>query len=97
MKRDFDDPRLFYYFYRQDTNAQNEDIFTLGCASQGAPGHYAPVTSIYEDINASVPFCTAVPSRGYWGRDHGDASQVFHQTEQKELYGDFTLQEELLT
>jgi hypothetical protein len=70
-EKEIDDPRLRYYFYRQDGNANNEDIFTLGCAVQSAPGHYGSVTSIYNNTIA-VPFCTADPARGYWGRDHGD-------------------------
>ncbi len=86
-EKGFDDPRLFYYFYRQDTNAQNEDIFTLGCAAQGAPGHYAPVVSIYEDINVSVPFCTAVPARGYWGRDHGDNGGIPPDDQKRTVWG----------
>lgn len=87
QEKGFDDPRLFYYFYRQDTNAQNEDIFTLGCAVQSAPGHYASVTSIYEDVDVTVPFCTAVPSRGYWGRDHGDDNGIPPDNTKRTVWG----------
>lgn len=73
-EKGFDDPRLRYYFYRQDTDATNEDIFTLGCAVQSAPGHYSSVTSIYN--TTTVPFCTADAGRGYWGRDHGDSNGI---------------------
>jgi hypothetical protein len=69
-EKGFDDPRLRYYFYRQDTDATDEDIFTLGCAAQSAPGHYAALSSIYS--GTALPFCTAVPDRGFWGRDHGN-------------------------
>jgi len=75
VEKGFEDPRLRYYFYRQDNDATDEDIFTLGCAVQNPPGHYGSFTSIY-DNTIPVPFCTAVPALGYWGRDHGDASGI---------------------
>ena len=87
QEKGFDDPRLFYYFYRQDINAQNEDIFTLSCSVQSAPGHYASVTSIYDDIDVTTPFCTAVPARGYWGRDHGDDSGIPPDNASRTVWG----------
>ncbi len=84
-EKGFDDPRLKYYFYRQDLNANNEDIFTLGCGAQSAPGHYSSVTSFY--TSEPVPFCTAVPSRGYWGRDHGDNSGIPPDNDKRTAYG----------
>lgn len=84
-EKGFDDPRLRYYFYRQDTNATNEDIFTLGCAVQSAPGHYAGVTSLFN--NTVVPFCTADAARGYWGRDHGDNNGIPPDVNKRTLWG----------
>ncbi|GAA0724898.1 hypothetical protein GCM10009430_29820 [Aquimarina litoralis] len=81
-----DDPRLRYYFYRQDDNANDEDIFTLGCLVQSAPGHYGTETSIY-DNNIGMPFCTADPGRGYWGRDHGDNAGIPPDNEKRTVYG----------
>lgn len=68
------DPRRRFYFFRQDINTTNEDIFTLGCNFQQAPAHYGSpqFNSIYEPA-IRTPFCVA-STAGYWGRDHGDAS-----------------------
>ncbi len=58
-----DDPRRFYYFYRQNAATPgfgadpNEE--TLACSLETAPAHYAGYT-----------FCGL--DEGYWGRDHGD-------------------------
>jgi hypothetical protein len=71
-----EDPRLRYYFYRQDCDETNEDAFTLGCVTIPYPAHWPS--------NQRLPFCTASldfgdPGKkyaGYWGRDHGDASGI---------------------
>ncbi|RZS99942.1 SusD/RagB family nutrient-binding outer membrane lipoprotein [Aquimarina brevivitae] len=81
-----DDPRLRYYFYRQDSNANNEDIFTLGCIVQSAPGHYGNESSIY-DNSIGMPFCVADAGRGYWGRDHGDNGGIPPDDEKRTVYG----------
>jgi len=65
-----EDPRLNYYFYRQDCDETDEDFFTLSCQALPYPSHFPP----------GLPWCTASsdfgdPSGsygGYWGRDHGD-------------------------
>ncbi|MDY8134432.1 SusD/RagB family nutrient-binding outer membrane lipoprotein [Aquimarina sp. 2201CG5-10] len=87
FEKGLDDPRLRYYFYRQDNNANGEDIFTLGCGDgrQSPPGHYASVTSIFN--TTPVPFCTADPGRGYWGRDHGDNGGIPPDNQQRTVYG----------
>jgi len=85
-EKGFEDPRLRYYFYRQDNDATDENIFTLGCAVQNAPGHYASFTSIY-DNTIGVPFCTAVPALGYWGRDHGDDGGIPPDQNQRTVPG----------
>ncbi|WP_299440279.1 SusD/RagB family nutrient-binding outer membrane lipoprotein [uncultured Aquimarina sp.] len=86
-EKGIDDPRLRYYFYRQDNDATGEDIFTLGCGDgrQSAPGHYAAVTSIYN--TTPVPFCTADAGRGYWGRDMGDNGGIPPDNTQRTVYG----------
>lgn len=81
-----DDPRLAYYFYRQDGNANNEDIFTLGCITQVAPSHYGNERSIY-DNSIGMPFCVADAARGYWGRDHGDNGGIPPDDEKRTVYG----------
>lgn len=61
-----DDPRIRYYFYRQqatvpgqDGEAPDEELLT--CSLQTAPPHY---------VSGGYTFCAL--SNGYWGRDHGD-------------------------
>ncbi|MBC2839613.1 SusD/RagB family nutrient-binding outer membrane lipoprotein [Robiginitalea sp. SC105] len=59
-----DDPRLRYYFYRQNEVTPGSDgsdpaLETLQCSLQEAPAHYD-----------GFPFCT-LPN-GFWGRDHGN-------------------------
>ncbi len=74
-EKGFDDPRLSYYFYRQDIDATDETDFTLGCLQQPVPAHYSNFTSIFVD-GVQVPFCVTDVDRGYWGRDHGDGSGI---------------------
>lgn len=84
-KGDVTDPRVRYYFYRQDCNEEGEDAFTLGCLVQNPPAHYD-----------GFPFCTASsdafsdPTKkfgGYWGRDHGDGSGIPPDGLKKTAYG----------
>lgn len=84
-EKGFDDPRLRYYFYRQDTDATNEDVFTLGCAFQSAPGHYSALSSIY--TSNDLPFCTADAARGYWGRDHGNDDGIPPDDQKRTVWG----------
>ena len=58
------DPRIRYYFYRQNEVTPGQDgsepaLETLQCSLQEPPAHYA-----------GFPFC-GLPN-GYWGRDHGN-------------------------
>ncbi len=66
-----EDPRLRYYFYRQDCDETDEDTFTLECQNNPYPAHWPD----------GYPYCTATDPRfsggnlgklGYWGRDHGN-------------------------
>lgn len=69
-----EDPRLRYYFRRQDGFEDNENQFTLDCTNAPYPLHW-------ED---GYPFCTASgvygdPAGeygGYWGRNHGNADGI---------------------
>lgn len=68
------DPRLRYYFYRQDCDETNEDFFTLDCQEGPRPDHYIPGNYVY--CTASSPLFGDMPAEfrgiGYWGRDHGN-------------------------
>lgn len=68
-EKGFDDPRLSYYFYRQDIDATDETDFTLGCLQQPRPAQYNNSASIFL-ANVLTPFCVTDVDRGYWGRDH---------------------------
>lgn len=61
-----EDPRLKYYFYRQDCDETDENSFTLDCTTLPYPSHFP----------AGLPWCTASLNvagySGYWGRDHGN-------------------------
>ena len=65
-----EDPRLRYYFYRQDCNEEDENFFTLDCTALPYPTHFPP----------GLPWCTAslgnASYSGYWGRDHGNADGI---------------------
>lgn len=69
--KDTEDPRLRYYFYRQDCDETDEDQFTLDCPAAPVPAHY---------LSFPWPWCTASGPQGdpndeyggYWGRDHGN-------------------------
>ncbi len=73
-EKETEDPRIRYYYYRQDCSEDGEDFFTLGCQAQPYPFHWPE----------GWPFCTASsdfgdPNQeygGYWGRDHGDDSGI---------------------
>ncbi|MEY3052452.1 MAG: hypothetical protein RLY31_2237 [Bacteroidota bacterium] len=69
-EKNTEDPRLRYYFYRQDCDETDEDFFTLDCQAVPYPFHWPD----------GFPYCTASSSfgdpndnyGGYWGRDHGN-------------------------
>ena len=79
------DPRLRYYFYRQDCDETDEDAFTLDCATAPYPAHWPN----------GYPFCTASgdfgdPSGfygGYWGRDHGNADGIPPDASKRTVWG----------
>ena len=61
------DPRIMFYFYRQNNNTPGIDAAadeeTLECGLLTAPAHYAGFT-----------FCGV--SNGWWGRDHGNDNGI---------------------
>lgn len=58
------DPRIRYYFYRQQTNYANATEASVSCINSAVPAHYT----------ANMPFCLL--ASGFWGRDHGDNSGI---------------------
>ncbi|MCE7992010.1 MAG: SusD/RagB family nutrient-binding outer membrane lipoprotein [Roseivirga sp.] len=69
FRKSVPDPRVRYYYYRQDLDPASADQFTLDCPFAVKPFHYP----------SDMVFCLATPdntdpnaSLGYWGRDHGN-------------------------
>ncbi len=78
----FGDPRVNFYFYKQDANPADENEFTLPGRSR--PAHYSDqkYSSFFVD-GRLTPYTTSnwtgqtgIQSNGYWGRDHGDNSGI---------------------
>ena len=75
------DPRLRYYYKRQDLNIVGEDLFTIDCVIPDTrPVWYdTPYSNAY-GTTVTWPFCAgssytttdASNAKGYWGRDHGN-------------------------
>lgn len=83
------DPRLRYYFYRQDCDETDEDLFTLDCTGQLPPSHWSQSESFFVPQNG--PWCTASLNEagftGYWGRDHGNNDGIPPDDEKRTVYG----------
>ncbi len=77
------DPRVNYYFFRQDPDPSNDDNFTLPGRVQPRPDHYndPKYRSFYDP---SIRACYTVSnwisggiaSNGFWGRDHGNNAGI---------------------
>lgn len=78
-----DDPRIRYYFYRQNATVPGEDGTapdeqTLTCSLQTPPQHY---------VDSGFTFCN-LPN-GYWGRDHGNAEGIPPDGLLRTVYGTY--------
>jgi hypothetical protein len=76
------DPRIPFYFFKQDASPDDEDAFTLPITTR--PDHYNDIkyNSFYVS-GVRAPFIVSnytsgasVPANGFWGRDHGDNSGI---------------------
>ena len=80
-EKPFPDPRLRYYYKRQDLQIVGEDLFTIDCVvPETRPVWYDnQYTNAYGETK-TWPFCAASSlttvdpalAKGYWGRDHGN-------------------------
>lgn len=75
------DPRVNYYFYRQDSNPQDDDTFTL--PNRSRPDHYNNVKyNSFFDNGIRTPYTVSnwtsggLVANGFWGRDHGNNSGI---------------------
>ena len=76
-EKGFEDPRLRYYFLRQDCFTPDEDQFTLQCPTAPRPLHYT----------GPYPWCVASDELGYWGRDHGNNDGIPPDGQKRTVYG----------
>lgn len=70
------DPRLKYYFYRQQNGSVAPEPAALSCSISPTPPHY---------VTGGFTFCQV--GGGYWGRDHGDASGTPPDADKKTAIG----------
>ncbi len=76
-EKGMEDPRLRYYFFRQDPDPCTEDDFTLDCKPDvNRPLHY----------DGGYPWCVA-SCDGYWGRDHGNNDGIPPDGNKKTVVG----------
>ena len=77
------DPRLHFYFYKQNANpaTYTNDTFTLPGRSRPSQYNDAAYASFYN--STLTPYVVSnwvgeasIPSNGFWGRDHGDNSGI---------------------
>ena len=89
------DPRIRFYFYRQDGDPRDENQFTLGCIDFGDPDAVGDEIIITKPAHygANDCFCLATTSadpadaNGYWGREHGDNDGIPPDGELKTSFG----------
>ena len=79
-----EDPRLRYYFYRQNLTPAQFDQFTLGCPGELRPDHFTATEAF---CLGTLDHTNANSSKGYWGRDHGDGSGTPPDGDKKTNYG----------
>ncbi len=68
------DPRLRYYFYRQQ-DTPGTDVNAIACVGQPIPAHYPAGTAWCQGPN------------GYWGRDHGNNDGTGPDTKGRSVWG----------
>ena len=80
-EKPFADPRLRYYYKRQDLQIVGEDLFTIDCVVPDTrPVWYDDTYTNAYGVSKTWPFCAASSftttdaalAKGYWGRDHGN-------------------------
>ncbi len=73
----FTDPRIRFYFYRQDLNLEDEDPNVWECVLTKTPFEPLPPGSFdhYLQVDPRLPYCIASVD-GYFGRDHGNGSGI---------------------
>ena len=87
------DPRVNYYFFKQDANPNNDDTFTL--PGRTRPDHYNnPKFNSFFDNTIRTPYTVSnwnntagIPESGFWGRDHGNNSGIPPDSDKRTCVG----------
>jgi hypothetical protein len=89
----FPDPRLHFYFYKQNTDPSKADNFTLPGRNRPSWYNDYQYTSFY-DHSIGTPYSisnwvsgSSVPSTGFWGRDHGDNGGIPPDSDKRTVCG----------
>ncbi len=92
-EKSVEDPRLRYYFYRQDLDATNEDQFTLDCVTNRVDGVAQNFSNRPGHYGNQQPWCLATNSnnpadaKGYWGREHGNNDGIPPDGAKRTVFG----------
>ena len=86
------DPRTDFYFFKQDNLGTIPDAFVLPGRSR--PEHYnqPSLVSFYEPT-VRIPYTVsnwtggAIPTGGFWGRDHGNNNGIPQDTDKRSVAG----------
>jgi hypothetical protein len=86
------DPRLRFYFYRQNTNLENKDPNIWECVYDLTPfvnnndGALNPPPAHYAAVDPDMPYCI-VDAAGFFGRDHGNGEGIPPDGPFRTVYG----------
>ena len=84
------DPRIRFYFYRQDPDLSNEDATIWDCIYTATPftatGELESPPPHYTAVDPNMAFCIASID-GYFGRDHGNGSGIPPDGQIRTVYG----------
>lgn len=75
------DPRIRFYFYRQDTDMKDEDPNIWECVYDAVPianqttGAIVDPPAHYAAVDPDMPYCI-LTHLGYFGRDHGNGEGI---------------------
>jgi len=87
-EKSIEDPRLRYYFYRQDGDLTDEETTSFDCVLTGFPFDPIPAGQFdhYLEVDPDLPFCIASED-GYFGRDHGNGGGIPPDGNIRTVYG----------
>ncbi|MBS7785691.1 SusD/RagB family nutrient-binding outer membrane lipoprotein [Flavobacterium sp. CYK-55] len=90
------DPRVNFYFYRQDADPQNEDTFTIPGRSRPENYNNISYNSFYDNTirtcyTVSNWVAGAMPQFGYLGRDHGNNAGLPPDSDKRTVAGTYPI------